>query len=260
MDSSLVDAVFEGKDVIGRELDIVRGKSKLRLKVIGVLDDPYTLRRPRGSLDTAAMSRSIFASRLEFKNIYAPLGLIWKEGDSIGTILLKAQNADRVESAMQKLRNLFDPSEDYVGAFSQKEWILGTLRSIHDFTGYSNIIWIVMIGVAAVMIMTIRFVSVRERYREIGIRRTEGASRATIAAQFALEGILLCASGGLTGIGLGIGLAKLVEATIIRWDVIFSASSILLAVVLSIAVGILSSILPAGKAASLEPVDALRMP
>jgi len=114
--------------------------------------------------------------------------------------------------------------------------------------------------VAAVMIMTIRFVSVRERYREIGIRRTEGASRTAIALQFGLEGILLSVSGGLIGIGLGIALGKLVEATIIRWQVIFSASSILLAALLSVGVGIISSILPAGKAASLEPVEALRMP
>ncbi len=260
MDSSLVADIFEGEDAVGREVEIVRGTSKLRLKVIGVLEDPYKLRRPRGTMDTAAMSRSIFASRLEFKNIYVPLGLIWTEGDTIGTILLKARNTDRVESAMAKLSKLFDPSEHYVAVLSQKEWILETLHSIHDFTGYSNIIWMVMIGVAAVMIMTIRFVSVRERYREIGIRRTEGASRAAIAVQFALEGILLSATGGLMGIGLGIALGKLVEATIIRWQVIFSASSFLLAAVLSVGVGIISSILPAGKAASLEPVEALRMP
>jgi putative ABC transport system permease protein len=260
MDSSLVNDIFTGDDPIGRELEIARGMATLRLKVIGVLEDPFKLRRPHGQLDTAAMSRSIFASRLEFKNIYVPLGLVWEEEDSLGTILLRARDTDTVERAMAKLSHCFPPEQSFVGVFAQKEWILETLRSVHDFTGYSNVIWIVMVGVAAVMIMTIRLVCVRERYREIAIRRTEGASRGTIALQFALEGILLCATGGVMGIGLGIALAKLVEASIIRWEVIFSASSILLAAVLSVAVGILSGILPARRAASLDPVEALRMP
>jgi len=260
MDSALADDISVGKDVMGKEVELVRGNSKLRMTVIGVLEDPYKLRKPQGTIDMVAMCRSIFATRLEFKNIYVPLGLIWEEGQNVSTILIKVRNSDRVETAMEKLSGLFDPDKDYVAILSQKRWVLETLRSIHDFTGYSNIIWIVMLGVAAVMIMTIRFVSVRERYREIGIRRTEGASRGTIAVQFALEGILLCAAGGLVGIGLGIGLAKAVEASIIRWEVILSASSILLAAGLSVAVGIISSILPAGRAASLQPVEALRMP
>jgi len=260
MDSARVYDVFGDEDAVGKEIEIVRGRSRLRLKVVGVLEDPYRLRKPHGQLDTVAMSRNIFASRLEFKNIYVPLPLISKDEQNISTILLKARDSDRVEGVMEKLLKLFEPSEKYVAVLSQKEWILGTLHSIHDFTGYSNIIWIVMIVVAAIMIMTIRFVSVRERYKEIAIRRTEGASRANIAMQFALEGILLCASGGLIGIGSGIGLAKLVEASILRWEVVFSGPSFLLAGALSVAVGIASSILPAGRAASLEPVDALRMP
>lgn len=261
IDSSRVSNLFDdGEKVIGKEVDVVRGTSKCRLKVRGVLADPYSLRKPRGTVDTAMMSRSIFASRLEFKNIYVPMGLVSQDDQEISTILLRVKDSDRVEAVVDKVQALFEPSEDYVWVWSQKEWIQGTLRTVHDFTGYSNIIWVVMVVVASVMIMTIRFVSVRERYREIGVRRTEGATKATIALQFALEGIMLCASGGLMGIGLGMGLAKLVEATTLRWPVIFSGASIVVAAVLSIAVGILSSILPAGRAASLKPVEALRLP
>jgi len=259
MDLAIKSEIFGDEDAVGKEVEMVRGKSRLRLEVIGVLEDPYKLRKPRGQLDTVAMSRNIFASRLEFKNIYVPLGLVWKEGDNIGTILVKTRNADRVEAAMAKLDRLFPPEEQYIAVLSQKEWILETLRSIHDFTGYGNIIWIIMVAVAAVMIKTISLLSVRERYREIAIRRTEGATKGAIGLQFGLEGIFLCATGGLMGIGLGIVMAKVVEATILRWEVAFSLSAILIAAGLSVVVGIVSSILPAKHAASLDPIEVLSM-
>jgi len=259
MDSALVNDIWEREKVVGREVEIVRGKSKWRLKVVGVVEDPYRLRKASGPIDTVAMSRNVFASRLEFKNIYVPLRLIWEEGDSVSSVLIRVKDSDRVEAAMEKLENVFDPKDATVVVWAQKEWILETLRSIHDFTGYSNIIWVVIVAVAAVMITTIRLLSVRERYREIAIRRTEGATKTTVGFQFGLEGVFLCATGGLIGIALGIGLAKLVEASIIRWQVIFSASSIAIAAAVSLAVGIVSSILPAKRAASLEPVEVLRM-
>ncbi len=259
MDLAIKNEIFGDKKAVGTELVMVRGTSRLRLKVIGVLEDPYKLRKPRGRLDTVAMSRSIFASRLEFKNIYLPMGLIWQEGDNISTVLVKARNADRVEPALAKLERLFPPEDEYVAVWAQKEWILGTLKAVHDFTGYSNVIWIIMVCVAAVMIKTISLLSVRERYREIAIRRTEGATKGAIGLQFGLEGILLCATGGLFGIGLGIVMAKVVEAVILRWEVAFSFSSVLIAAALSIVVGIVSSILPAKRAASLDPIEVLRM-
>jgi len=259
MDLAIKNEIFGNEDAVGKEVEMVRGKSRLRLEVIGVLEDPYKLRKPRGQLDTVAMSRNIFASRLEFKNIYVPLGLVWKEGDNIGTILVKTRNADRVEAAMAKLDRLFPPEEQYIAVLSQKEWILETFRSVYDFTGYGNIIWIIMVAVAAVMIKTISLLSVRERYREIAIRRTEGATKGAIGLQFGLEGISLCATGGLMGIGLGIVMAKVVEATILRWEVAFSLSAILIAAGLSVVVGIVSSILPAKHAASLDPIEVLNM-
>jgi putative ABC transport system permease protein len=259
MDHATKNEIFGDEDALGKEVVMVRGTSRLRLEVIGVLEDPYKLRKPRGQLDTVAMSRNIFASRLEFKNIYVPVGLIWEEGDNISTVLVKTRNADRVESAMAKIERLLSPEKEYVAVWAQKEWILGTLRAVHDFTGYSNIIWVIMVCVAAVMIKTISLLSVRERYREIAIRRTEGATKRAIGIQFGLEGVFLCATGGLAGIGLGVVLAKVVEATILRWEVVFSVSAILIAAGISVAVGIVSSIWPAKHAASLDPIQVLRM-
>jgi ABC-type antimicrobial peptide transport system permease subunit len=259
MDMAVVLDLFDGSNAIGREIEIVRGKSSLRLKVVGVLEDPYRLRRPRGQLDTMAMSRSLFASRLEFKNIYVPMDLIWKNEDNISTILVKTRSTDSVDEVMARLETLFPPEDKYIAMWSQKEWILETLRSVYDFTAYSNVIWIIMMGVAAIMIMTIRLLSVRERYKEIAIRRTEGATKGAIGLQFSLEGILLCCTGGLLGMGLGVLFAKVLEVTVLRWRVSFSISAILLAALLSVVVGLASGILPARKAALLEPVDVLRM-
>ncbi len=111
--------------------------------------------------------------------------------------------------------------------------------------------------VGGIGIMNIMLVSVTERTREIGVRMSIGARRMDILAQFLLEAIVLSLLGGAIGIILGVGGSHLITA-IAGWSTFISTGSIFLSVIFSTLVGIFFGYYPARKAASLNPIDALR--
>ncbi len=111
--------------------------------------------------------------------------------------------------------------------------------------------------VGGIGIMNIMLASVLERTREIGVRRAVGASRTDIMSQFLIESVTICLIGCAIGVVAGLGLAKGIS-TYADWRTIISIFSIILAVGVSTAVGLIFGFFPARKAASLDPIDALR--
>lgn len=110
---------------------------------------------------------------------------------------------------------------------------------------------------AAIGLMNIMLVSVTERTREIGIRKAVGATSKTIRNQFLAEAVVIAQIGGLLGIGAGIGIGNILSI-MIGSSFIIPWLWIIVAVVLCFGVALVSGILPANKAASLNPVDSLR--
>jgi putative ABC transport system permease protein len=111
--------------------------------------------------------------------------------------------------------------------------------------------------VGGIGIMNIMLASVLERTREIGIRRAIGARRADIRAQFVIESFAISAIGGLSGIIIGIALAKIVAAYA-GWPTVITFGSLFLSTFVSVTVGLVSGIYPAARAAELDPIQALR--
>ncbi len=111
--------------------------------------------------------------------------------------------------------------------------------------------------VGGIGIMNIMLASVLERTREIGIRRAVGARSRDIRAQFVIESFAISAIGGLSGIVIGIALAKIVAAYA-GWPTVITFGSLLLSTCVSVSVGLISGIYPAARAAELNPIDALR--
>lgn len=121
----------------------------------------------------------------------------------------------------------------------------------------ATLIGIITLLGAAIGLMNIMLVSVTERTREIGVRKAIGATAASVRNQFLTEAIVICQLGGLFGIGLGIVMGNAVsfyfnQGFVIPW------AWMLLAAILCFVVGLLSGLIPAVKAAKLDPIEALR--
>jgi len=115
----------------------------------------------------------------------------------------------------------------------------------------------VSLVVGGIGIMNIMLVTVTERTREIGIRKAIGATRGNILRQFLVESVILCLAGGAAGVLLGIGVASALSR-FAGWQTAVTADSLLLAFGFSAGVGLLFGLWPARRAATLDPVEALR--
>jgi putative ABC transport system permease protein len=128
----------------------------------------------------------------------------------------------------------------------------------------TQVFTLLLAGIAAVSllvggigIMNIMLVSVTERTREIGIRKALGATRFNVLLQFLIEAVVLCMFGGVIGIGFGAGGAVMLRE-VFHWNAAVDLGSVLIAFVFAAAVGIVFGVWPARRAASLDPIEALR--
>ena len=144
-----------------------------------------------------------------------------------------------------------------------------TAQSMADFSdqlnqilGYASsfllLVSVISLIVGGIGVMNIMLVSVTERTREIGIRKSIGASTGAIMTQFLAEAAILTLLGGIVGIILGI-IAATIICTAIGFDVIITPTSVIGAAIFSVMIGLFFGIYPARKAAKMKPIDALRL-
>ena len=115
--------------------------------------------------------------------------------------------------------------------------------------------------VGGIGIMNIMLVSVTERTREIGIRKAMGATRRDILVQFMAEAIVLSIGGGGIGVLAGVALSRLIDGRTLfgqAFETVFSGDIVILALLVSAAIGLFFGIYPAMRAARQHPIDALR--
>ena len=141
--------------------------------------------------------------------------------------------------------------------YDRKQFLETREQAQQTFTMLLASIAGVSLLVGGIGIMNIMLVSVTERTREIGVRMALGATRLNIMTQFLIEAIALCLLGGALGVAAGAGMALLLSRTA-GWAVYVSPESVMLAVAFSLAVGLFFGLLPARRAAALDPIEALR--
>ena len=136
----------------------------------------------------------------------------------------------------------------------QTESITGYLR-----IGGFGIGFITLLG-AAIALLNIMLVSVTERTREIGIRKSLGATPQRIREQFLIEAIVICILGGVGGVLLGLGIGNLIASVVSqgKGGFVVPWAWMGLGLVVCIAVGLFAGIYPAVQAAKLDPIEALR--
>src|SRR5437870_5361656 len=180
--------------------------------------------------------------------------------DEIDGLYLNLRDSAEVVRASQVVRAILDSTHHSAGDFSvivPAELLAQQKRTEKLFNTVMVAIASISLLVGGIGIMNIMLAAILERTREIGVRRAIGARRRDIVRQFVIEATLISFTGGLLGVFLGFVMSKVI-AWLAGWSTIVTISSILLAFLVSISVGLIFGIYPAVKAARLDPVEAIR--
>jgi len=249
--SSVADELFGSMNPIDQRIKI----NKESFRVIGVMKE-------RGSSSFQDSDDKIFISITTAQKLM--LGI-----NHISMIRAKAAEGVDVEFVLEKVKSVLreqhdidNPTEDDFTVRSSEQ----SLAMLDQITGALNyflaMVAAISLLVGGIGIMNIMLVSVTESTREIGLRKAVGATSSNISNYFLIQTIILTSIGGLVGIIWGILVAFIISLIVnylgYNWDFVISLSSITIAVVFTIVVGLSFGWYPARKAAKLSPIEALR--
>ena len=162
-----------------------------------------------------------------------------------------------IERILRREHKLAPGKGNDFAIIDRREFLTTQQEAQQTFTYLLASIAGVSLLVGGIGIMNIMLVSVTERTREIGIRMALGATRFSVMLQFLVESVTLCLLDGLLGVGTGMGAAK-VLSHFAGWETFVAPESVGLAFAFSAGVGLFFGILPARRAARLDPIEALR--
>jgi putative ABC transport system permease protein len=228
------------------------------LEVVGVLEQQLTAspQSEGGSLPDIDNIVYIPVNTFEFR--------LWDRGAGLkdeleGVEMRLTEKADSVEVA-KVVSAVLDSTHRGMADFTVTipAALLAQQRRTQTIFSYVMVtIAAISLLVGGIGIMNIVLATVMERTREIGIRRSVGARRRDIARQFITEAILISSGGGVLGVAFGFFLAWLIALTA-EWSTIVTPASVVLALSVSVTVGIVFGVYPAAKASRINPIDALR--
>ncbi len=202
--------------------------------------------------------------------VFIPLSTAQIKFGGAGTTSLRAidvqvVSTDKMEWAKAELTAILRASHglaagqsDDFTVFDQTQMVETVGEVVGIFTVLLGSIAAISLVVGGIGIMNIMLVSVTERTREIGIRKAVGAKRRDILAQFLAEAVVLSLLGGVIGILAGYSVAQVITPLLGGTRVLLSSSSVIMALSVSIGMGLFFGTYPASRAASLNPIDALR--
>jgi putative ABC transport system permease protein len=243
---TVVENLFDGADPVGQQIRIGR----VPFEVIGVA-------RPKG-VDPNGLDQDDL--------IVVPLATAMRRLINViyvQTVYVQARNGDLLDDAEQEIRDLLrrrhrlEGKADDFTIQNQATLIEGERETSRSMTLLVGSVAGISLLVGGVGILAVMLISVRERTGEIGLRRAVGARRRDIRNQFLLESAILAGVGGLLGVAIGLG-ASWAASRLALCETAIAWESALVGFAFSVTVGIVFGIYPAIRAASLQPIEALR--
>jgi putative ABC transport system permease protein len=258
VDTTAVTNLFGGEDPVGRSIEI----SGDVFTVVGVVALSEEFVPTINSLDDYWMYADTSSG-----TIYMPLAT-WPtvyRFDEPQNVAIKVKNTDVMTSAGKEAADLLTEKqivdrENSTFDYRSQDMLeqAQQLQSMSESTN-TQLIWIASISllVGGIGVMNIMLVSVTERTSEIGLKKAIGAKKRRILFQFLTEAAVLTSLGGIIGVASGIGLAQLISQ-MMQIPVAIDVAAIAISVVFSMLIGVIFGLLPAVKAANLNPIEALR--
>ncbi len=256
--SVVAQNLFGDSEPVGESVRIsLFGRPGVNFRVIGVMES-------KGGSGLGNQDDQVFVPLTSYQTRLAPTRTV-RGSYTVSTINVEVDSAADMPAAVQDIGDLLRQrhrvSQDDFTIQSQEDF----LATAAQVTGIMTVLLGAIAGISLVVggigIMNIMLVSVTERTREIGIRKAIGAKRKDILFQFVTEATVVSVLGGLIGMGLGLGLARLLSGVQFngqRLSTLVTPDAVLLAFSVSAAVGLFFGIYPAMRAARLRPIEALR--
>mgnify|MGYP000531085965 FL=1 len=257
VDSTAAKSLFSGADPVGKEIEF--GSDVYT--VVGVIGPAEEFTPTINSLNDYYLYANNGSGSIYFPDSLWPALYQFDEPQSVA---IKVKNTDVMASVGKKAADLLTGSQ-IIGTDTGFDYrsadMLEQAQQLQNMSKSTNtqLIWIASISllVGGIGVMNIMLVSVTERTSEIGLKKALGAKKKRILLQFLTEAAVLTSIGGIIGVLTGIGLAELISG-LMQIPVAISAPAIIIAVVFSTLIGVIFGLLPATKAANLNPIDALR--
>ncbi len=229
----------------------------MNFRVIGVMESKGG--GPGGNLDKSIFLPLTTAQDRLFKqknpNGEYKVSVIYASIDDANNIPLVQEE---ITQLMRERRGIQYLDQDDFSIISQNDLIAVFGDILGALTIFLGAIAAISLLVGGIGIMNIMLVSVTERTREIGLRKAVGARRSDVLVQFLIEAMALAIVGGMMGVALGWGLARLVSVLFGEFQAVVGADAVITSLVVATAVGLFFGIFPAYRASRLNPIDALR--
>ncbi|HET6569277.1 MAG TPA: ABC transporter permease [Rhodothermales bacterium] len=196
--------------------------------------------------------------KIPFNSFQRLFGTNWRSV----SVQVKVGSEEQIAPALDELTGILRAARK-LDAREEDDFVINEQRQLREqiapvkfaIFGIGLFLTALALLVGGIGVMNIMFVSVKERTREIGIRKAIGARRRTILIQFLIEAIILCCIGGLIGVGISMGLTGLIN---LFMPALLPVSTVMTAFGICIAIGITFGLAPAWRAARSEPIEALR--